>query len=384
MSVDIRRRLLAVTMAFMLSSVTSMPVQAEYRDDTWLENVIGPELLTLGDEFGCQGLENIDPQDDTNSVGACSQYLTSKINASRWGQKPISFGTPEGEISVNLTEALLTEGFRIIGDMTESEDPRLTVISRNGGSIESGLADRSLIENSEPGQLVSLYWIARIDDLNIRRDRDVVDWLSEQPYWFTTWGEWVTHKESSSRITVYSVDGNTEIRNPEGSDWSTPGTVKVSGLVERPNMEWSDGGYAPIDPAENRLREGYRYFNGTLIITIAQGESVVLEGIQEDEIEVETALFNDLVKGVSIAGHHATNMREWSQDFRDTPLRFTWLIERSEIPEKTLLLPLLALCVLIATPLAIRWVLIKDKEVPSNSRTGNLDTVSNHLSDNSR
>ena len=77
-------------------------------------------------------------------------------------------------------------------------------------------------------------------------------------------------------------------------------------------------------------------------------------------------------------------MREWSQDFRDTPLRFTWLIERSEIPEKTLLLPLLALCVLIATPLAIRWVLIKDKEVPSNSRTGNLDTVSNHLSDNSR
>ena len=80
---DARKRLLAITLAVMLSSVTSLPVQAEYKDDTWLGNVIGPELLVLGDEFGCQGLENVDPEEDTNSVSACSQYLTSKINASR-------------------------------------------------------------------------------------------------------------------------------------------------------------------------------------------------------------------------------------------------------------------------------------------------------------
>ena len=380
---DARKRLLAVTLAVMLSSVTSLPVQAEYKDDTWLGNVIGPELLVLGDEFGCQGLENVDPEEDTNSVSACSQYLTSKINASRWGQNPISFGTPEGEISENLTEALIGEGFKIIGDMSHSDDPRLRVISRNGGSIESGLADRSLIEGSEPGKLVSLYWIARIDDLNIRRDRDVVDWLSEQPYWFTTWGEWATHEESSSRITVHSANGSTEISNPGSVGWSTPGTVKITGLVDRPDMDWSDGGYAPLDPDEIRLRGGHRYSNGTLIITIPQGESVTLEGIHVDDIEVEATLFNDLEKGVAIAGHHTTNMREWSQDFRDTPLRFTWLIERSEIPEKTLFLPILALSVLIATPVAIRWVLVRDKEGQSYIRPGNLDAVRDHLPDDS-
>ena len=367
----------------MLSSVTSLPVQAEYSDDTWLENVIGPELLALGDEFGCQGIEDISPEEEIETIGSCSQYVASSINASRWGQNLISFGTPEGEISENLTEALVEEGFRIVGDMSESDDPRLRVITRNGGSIESGLSDRSLIENSGSGELVSLYWIARIDDLNIRRDRDMVDWLSEQPYWFTTWGEWVTHEESSSRITVNLINGSIEIRNPSSLGWTTPGTIKITGLVDRPDMEWSDGGYAPIDLEENRLRGGYRYSDGTLIITIPQGESVILEGVQEDDIQVEATLFNDLEKGVTIAGHHATNMREWSQDFRDTPLRFTWLIERSEIPEKTLILPLLALSVLIATPVAIRWVLIKDDEDSSYNRPSNLDAVRNHLPDNS-
>ncbi len=380
---DARRSLLAITLAMMLSTVTSMPVQAEYTEDTWLENVIGPELLALGDEFGCQGLEGISPEEDIETVSACSQYVASRINASRWGNNIISFGTPEGEISENLTEALVEEGFRIVGDMSESDDPRLRVITRNGGSIESGLSDRSLIENSEPGKLVSLYWVARIDDLNIRRDRDVVDWLSEQPYWFTTWGEWVTHEESSSRITANLVNGSTEITNPRSTGWATPGTIKITGLVDRPEIKWSDGGHAPIDQDENRLRSGYRYSNDTLIITIPQGESVILVGVKEDEIQFEATLFNDLVKGVTIAGHHTTNMREWSQDFRDTPLRFTWLIERSEIPEKTLFLPLLAMSVLIATPLAIRWVLIKDKEDQSYNGPSNLHSVRNHLPDDS-
>jgi hypothetical protein len=209
----------------------------------------------------------------------------------------------------------------------------------------------------------------------------MVDWLSEQPYWFTTWGEWVTHEESSSRITVNLINGSIEIRNPSSLGWTTPGTIKITGLVDKPDMEWSDGGYAPLDLEENRLRGGYRYSDGTLIITIPQGESVILEGVQEDDIQVEATLFNDLEKGVTIAGHHATNMREWSQDFRDTPLRFTWLIERSEIPEKTLILPLLALSVLIATPVAIRWVLIKDDEDSSYNRPSNLDAVRNHLPD---
>ena len=33
----------------------------------------------------------------------------------------------------------------------------------------------------------SVYWEARIADLNVRRDRDVLSWLDDQDYWFTTW-----------------------------------------------------------------------------------------------------------------------------------------------------------------------------------------------------
>ena len=29
-------------------------------------------------------------------------------------------------------------------------------------------------------------WIAEMEDLNVRRDRDVVAWIDEQPFWFTT------------------------------------------------------------------------------------------------------------------------------------------------------------------------------------------------------
>ena len=44
----------SIAMTIMLVSVTSIPVSAEYKEDTWLANVIGPELLEKGDEFGCQ------------------------------------------------------------------------------------------------------------------------------------------------------------------------------------------------------------------------------------------------------------------------------------------------------------------------------------------
>ena len=49
------------------------------------------------------------------------------------------------------------------------------------------------------------------------------------------------------------------------------------------------------------------------------------------------------------------------QDFSDTPLRFTWLVEREEIPAPSLLLPALAMSVLIATPIAIRHIIAKDR-----------------------
>ena len=43
--------------------MTSPAVVAEWEDDNWLRNIIGPERLELGDEFGCHGFEGVDVRD---------------------------------------------------------------------------------------------------------------------------------------------------------------------------------------------------------------------------------------------------------------------------------------------------------------------------------
>ena len=352
----------SIAMAIMLVSVTSIPVSAEYREDTWLANVIGPELLEKGDEFGCQAPDDSEYLGNFDFVGACKDYLNGRINSSRWGVDPISFATPKGNISPEFARALHKAGFTIIGDLSQTEDQNFTVINRNGGSIESGLANRSLIESIEEGSLVSLYWVARVDDMNIRRDRQLVSWILEQDYWFTTWGEWVTHQRSSLRITVHANSTHLTFTNPEGGPWRTPGTIFYYSQGKSSSLSWSDEQYNELGIDDRILRAGYRNVTDRgIYITIPQGESVSVERIDGGEINFQPTLFNGLEKGLTIAGHHATNMREWSQDFSDTPLRFTWLVEREEIPAPSLLLPALAMSVLIATPIAIRHIIAKDR-----------------------
>ena len=47
----------------------------EYDEDGWLTRIAGPERFNLGDEFGCQGMPDIDPFEDPNSVASCRSYL---------------------------------------------------------------------------------------------------------------------------------------------------------------------------------------------------------------------------------------------------------------------------------------------------------------------
>ena len=172
--------------------------------------------------------ESAGARDNFDFIQECKAYLSGRINASRWGEQPISFATPQGDISKEFRDELFNSGFTVVGDLSETDDERFTVIHRNGGSVESGLSNKSLIESADEGGLISLYWIARIEDMNIRRDRDLVDWLSNQDYWFTTWGEWVTHQISSLSITVETNSNSTTFTNPNLDIWNTPGTVTVS------------------------------------------------------------------------------------------------------------------------------------------------------------
>ena len=72
-----------------------MPNAVAWRADGWLiQDVVGGERLALGDEFGCHGMPGKNIEDDLSVVQECKDYLTSQINASKWGEQPLSFGIP--------------------------------------------------------------------------------------------------------------------------------------------------------------------------------------------------------------------------------------------------------------------------------------------------
>ena len=87
------------------------PVFGEWESDSWLENVIGPERISLGDEFGCQGYEGVDINSDPWSIAACMDYLSEKSPSSRWGERPISFGLG-GKETLPSTESAIIDALQ--------------------------------------------------------------------------------------------------------------------------------------------------------------------------------------------------------------------------------------------------------------------------------
>jgi len=59
-------------------------VTAEWESDGWIKNLIGPDRLSIGDEFGCHGFENKDINEDVSLIEECKDYVMSNTNASRW------------------------------------------------------------------------------------------------------------------------------------------------------------------------------------------------------------------------------------------------------------------------------------------------------------
>ena len=51
------KRISVVIFTILMIPIFSSPVVGEWKEDVWLNSVIGPERLNLGDEFGCQGYE---------------------------------------------------------------------------------------------------------------------------------------------------------------------------------------------------------------------------------------------------------------------------------------------------------------------------------------
>lgn len=348
-----------------LTPLTAPTVIAEWEDDNWLKNIIGPERLGLGDEFGCHGFEGIDVREESWVIQDCRDYLNRFTDASRWGSQPVSFGHPNGPVSEDTARELSNSGFAIIGDRIEGEAYGLNVMERVT-SLEKGQANLSALENAERDSLVSIYWIARWHDVNIREDKDAISLLKSQEVWFTTWGEWHYHKISGeSFATIPTSDSMVKkfrISNLSESSWAVPGTSLFE-WSEAPTRVYFDGEEAPTIPANQKhLMTGINPIEGGAYVTAEPG--VLVEFFFESEevsvLHTPQTTFNGLHHSVSIVGHHVTNLHDWTSDFHNSPLRFTWLIERPASMQLDWRLPVLAVGILIATPIAVKWVISRD------------------------
>ena len=359
--------------SLLVSALICLPLLApsvagEWGTDTWLSSVIAEERLHSGDEFGCHGYEGVDTTDETWVIAACREYLEGQTNSSRWGKNPISFGMDSEVIGSEVGESLKSSGFQIVGDKVKVAPEGLNIAISNGASLEKGVADKDLIDSSEEDSLVSVHWRARIGDLRVREDNDVISWLEEQPVWFTTWGEWHQHRASGNSTSAL-LDGSTITIDSSSQkigidSWMVPGTVMVEFDSTVVDVKDSLGHSMPLlTGSERKLVVGWRNVDGGIIVTQKPNTTVYVE-LDNDAEQIETTpmtTFNDLNYSVTIVGHHTTNLFRWTQDFSGTELTFTWLIERPFNDEVGWKLPLFALTMLIAVPISIVYLLRTDQ-----------------------
>jgi len=354
--------------ALLLIPLFTPTAAGEWGTDTWLSSVIAEERLDSGDEFGCQGYEGVVTTDEPWVIAACKEYLEGQTNASRWGISPISFGIDSDVINSELGATLQNSGFQIVGDLVEEAPEGLSIAIRNGASLEKGVANQTLIESVEEDTLVSIHWRARIGDLRVREDKNVISWIEEQPVWFTTWGEWHNHRASGESTTALLNDSKiTVISSPQqvGTDsWAVPGTVMIGADPSVIGVYDSEGQPLPmLSGSERKLVVGWRHVEGGFILTQDPYSTIIVElEDSTDNVEITPMLtFNDLYHSITIVGHHTTNLFRWTQDFSGTELAFTWLVERPTDDVVGWKLPLFALTMIIAVPISIVYLIRNDQ-----------------------
>jgi hypothetical protein len=357
----------AIFMLSVLLISLTLPNAVAWRADGWLiQEVVGGERLALGDEFGCHGMPGQSVEDDIAVIDECKDYLSSQINASRWGEEPLSFGIPMDNLDTLTYNTMHNSGFRIVGDQVETNtDGYLWSIERNAGSLEQSVASKTMIEEAiEQDGYASLYWEARIADLNVRRDRDVVSWIDSQDYWFTTWGEWYSSNHMATEVERTSESITLKGSTGTSGGWDVPGNtlVTITGGEFTSVERIDDGTINQLTLDNNHLMSGYRILNGTgVALTIPSDALVQLtwEGV-DVEIQIMQGTFNNFPPFIAV-GHHTYDLFEWSSPFQDSQIRFTWLIEPQPDVQPSWILPILAVLVVLAVPIAVRSTLAHDK-----------------------
>ncbi len=365
MSDDAVPSLLHVLLASTLVLVVFHPIalaQSAWEEDGWLRTSYGQDRLEAGDEFGCYGIPGLSWDNDPGAVAhACRDYISERINASLWGDMPLSIHTPN-TLTMADHQRVASQGFVVHGDDTGLEDSAWHHaddepvdlwdwynLGRRGGSLEKGVASLAEVEQAvEAGGLVNLYWIGRVNDATVRHDGDVLTFLDEHPdIWLTTWGEawsvWsgkrcyefahsLTSNEEGTVLSFESLETAACAGASEGLPWNVPLTWLIDiGGADVIDVSDSSGSLPSIEQVKT-TREGWRMQeDGHLVLSLVNGHPVEIhlnESNVSYDILGQTRFFNNLTAAVTVAGHETTDLFKWSKRFlEDTDVRFTWLVQ---------------------------------------------------------
>lgn len=368
---------------FAVALILSIPVvNAELSDyphdeDGWLTRLAGPERLALGDEFGCHGMPDVSILEDVNSVDACISYVNSLIPASRWGNNTLSFGLPidssKHANSQELKNSLLSSGIKAVDNTQFSENfSDFSSFQVNAGSLEKSIASVESIQTaSQENGIVIMSWIAEMEDLNVRRDRDVVDWIENQPFWFTTPGEIISSQKVVEVNSFNNTSSIVEVRQPsaESGLWETPGNslITTNGInsngLSVASVKYTNGSeLTELNSNDNHLREGWRFDNGSLHLSLFPNTVALIDyntNESIDSVEVNPDTFNGMIPFI-VYGLHVVDLFEWSSGFKDSSIRFTWLIEPRPVTQMDWILPAIAGIVGIVTIIQMRRLIRSD------------------------
>ena len=360
-------RVLPAFLSLLIVSVLVHPValaQSAWEEDGWLRTSFGQERLDAGDEFGCYGVPGLSWINDPGAVAqACKTYIEDRINASKWGQSPLSSYTPD-----TLTMAdhgkVASQGFVVHGDQTGLEESAWHNntdvptdpwdwynLGRRGGSLEKGIASLETVQAEvESGGLVNLYWIGRVNDATVRHDRDVLAYLDETPdIWLTTWGEawssWSGKRCYEHDRDVAEIDGRTvltfeslETEACRSVSNDLPWNIPLTWLIDVEGVEVldvvsvnSNRSLASIEGEKNTQQGWWQQDDGTLVLSVVNGHpvNITLNGSDvNNDVLKQAEFFNNHSAAVTVAGHQTTDLFKWAKRFvDDTSVRFTWLVQ---------------------------------------------------------
>ncbi|HIA25449.1 MAG: hypothetical protein CXX81_00030 [Methanobacteriota archaeon] len=368
------RRVVALTLFGLLILPLCAPVAAEWEEDSWLTVIIGPERLELGDEFGCHGMAGSEITVYELEISECRDYLTERINSSKWAVNPISLGIDSDRLDEIDSGAIIAAGFAVVDQQILPLSSEIRNISYNGGSLEKNMQTvedfQELIDEEVP--LINFYWKARDHDVVVRPNSELVSSIESTTAWFTTWGEHASYQATKSNFMLNNSSSDSWLVTFESDPFSTTGVywdVPITNQFSNINADVVSVNTGDIALDElvidsPHLQTGWRQENNSLILTLMPGQQVTINfdsSTNPDATQQTCERFNCHPVAITVAGFHTNDLFDWSRRWDDTPMRFTWLVEPREVAQYGWILPTLAVIVALCAPVAIIWLVKNDR-----------------------